>query len=115
MTSSHRVSARRLLFAAFLVGGLALCIPLGCDDNPEFSPLPPEPPAHGTVVAGTVYSDAASVASGVVVTLEPMTNGVAASVQSIVRQVRENTALGKSSRDVAATTATSVRATVTDS
>src|SRR5262250_944504 len=85
--SMHRpaaVSGRRVVFAssAALAILLAALLP-GCGGNVSrvVEPIPDPSPAQGAVVAGTVKLENGRAGSGVVVSMEPMANGITASVR----------------------------------
>lgn len=56
-----------------------------CDDAPPLAPVPDEPEASGAVVAGTVRVPDGDAVAGVAVALEPLRDGIPASVWARVR------------------------------
>lgn len=118
----HHHSSSRLPSKAFALAPMILALALGvggCSAQKSVSPLPEPEPAGTAMLGGTVRDTAGRSVAGVVVTAEPMSAGVAASVRGSMRtsvdaQLRgEGTAAAGDSGDKLARSGR--RATVTDS
>ena len=112
--TSNPITPRRLgsfaLLGGFVCLGLALAS--SCSKHSVLEPLAVTPAADGPVVAGEVLLQNNAHGVGLVVKLEPATNGVTATVRQTIEQSTAVRVLNAPREQ--AVTASGVRATVTD-